>query len=217
MGTAGHPGLCDPCAGQLEAWLADLPGLWVRLHLRMARGQASGERVSGSGEAPIPARVDVLSFVGPAFPGDRLDLPGDLREKQVLAGLQVGDHPLTSTLTGWVRLAAEELGVHVPWRTVAELVGFLTRWHPEIVKRSWSDDYAQEIHGAWATARRLAGEAERWVRIGACIRIMDDGDPCGETLSARAEARVIRCPACGADWARELWLLLGSAIDGVDA
>jgi hypothetical protein len=131
--------------------------------------------------------------------------------------MQVGLEPLGSILTGWARLAAEELGVHTPERTVTELVAFLVRWQPEIAKRPWSDDYAIEVHDQWSTARRMAGEAERWVRIGACIAQVDDGTPdgqrCGEPLSARPEARVIRCPSCGADWARELWLLLGRAME----
>jgi len=178
---------------------------------------AAGQRVGGSRERPLPGGADRLSWLGPANPGDRLDLPGDPKEQRILASLQVGDVPLTAALTGWARMAAEELAVHVPPRTVADLVGFLLRWHAEIVKWPWSDDYAREVHGLWATARRLTGDAEHWVRIGACIAVLDDGQPCGETLSARPEARVIRCPQCGADWARELWLLLGAAIEGVGA
>lgn len=170
---------------------------------------ANGIRVGGSRERPLPGGVDRVSWLGPANPGERLDFAGD----RVAPSLQSGATPLTAVLTEWVRLAVAELGVHLPPRTVADLIGFLVRWQPEIVKEPWSDEYAREVHGLWSTARRLAGEAEEWVRIGACIRIMDDGDPCGETLSARPEARVIRCPGCGADWARELWLLLGSAME----
>jgi hypothetical protein len=171
-------------------------------------------RVGGSRERPLPGGADRLSWLGPAAGDDRSHLdPGDHRD----GPMQVGREPLVSMLTGWVRLTAEELGVHTPRRDLAELLVFLTRWHPEIVKRSWSDDYAIEVHDLWSTARRLAGEAERWVRIGACTLLLDDGEPCGEVLSARPEARVIRCPGCGADWARELWLLLGATIEGVSA
>jgi hypothetical protein len=169
---------------------------------------AAGIRVGGSRDRPLPGGADRLSWLGPANPGDRLDLAGD----PAAAGLQVGGTPLTAALVGWVRLAAEELGVHLPPLTVADLVAFLVRWHGEIVKQPWSDDYAGEIRDQWAAARRLAGLAERWVRIGACIAQVD-GQPCGEPLSARPEARVIRCPSCGADWVREFWLLLGAAID----
>lgn len=175
-------------------------------------GSSAGPRVAGSRDRPLPGGADRLSWLGPAFPGERLDFRGD----PAAPGLQVGDQPLTACLTGWVRLGTEELGVHLPPRTVADLVAFLRRWHTELIKAAWSDDYAGEIRGQWATGRRLAGEAEHWVRIGACIAVID-GEPCGEVLSARPEAKVIRCPACGADWARGLWLLLGAAMDQKEA
>jgi hypothetical protein len=114
MGTAGHPGLCDPCTARAADWLAELPGLWIRLHLRMPAGQATGERVSGSGEAPAPARVDVLSFVGPANPGDRLDLPGDDRERAQLAALQIGDIPMLGRLNATVQAVCEQMAVTRP-------------------------------------------------------------------------------------------------------
>jgi hypothetical protein len=186
---------------------------------------AAGQRVGGSRERPLPGGADRLSWLGPAADVHHAaDCPICSRWVPIGpnlycldADLQTGPAPLASVLTGWARMAAEALAVHVPPRTVADLLGFLFRWHGEIVKQPWSDDYAREVHRLWSTARRMAGEAERWVRIGACIRVLDDGLPCGETLSARPEARVIRCPQCGADWARELWLLLGAAIEGVGA
>lgn len=172
------------------------------------RPAVAGVRVAGTRDRPLPGGADRLSWLGPANPGERLDFRGDPEAP----GLQTGATPLTATLTGWVRVAAEDLGVNLPPLTVADLLAFLTRWHPELVKLSWSDDYAVEVHGQWATARRMAGEAERWVPIGRCFAEVD-GRPCGEPLSARAEAKVIRCPACGADWGRELWLLLGRAME----
>jgi hypothetical protein len=126
MGSAGHPGLCDPCADHTAGQLTALPGLWVRLHLRMARGQATGERVSGTGEAPIPARVDVLSFVGPANPGDRLDLPGTIEEQRILRSLQVGDVPMLGRLEATVQVVCEQMAVH--WPTPAPLPAHAARW-----------------------------------------------------------------------------------------
>jgi hypothetical protein len=184
------------------------------------RPASTGVRVGGTRDRPLPGGADRLSWLGPAAGDDRSYLDrGDPRD----GPMQVGLEPLGSILAGWARLAAEELGVHKPARTVADLVAFLVRWQPEIVKTPWSDAYAVEVHDLWATARRMTGEAERWVRIGACTArgyqdgtlINEDGSPCGESLSARPEAKVIRCPSCGADWARELWLLLGAAIEGV--
>lgn len=204
------PGLCRPCADRLERWLDELPSYVATVaDYQPLPAAGAGPRVSGSRERPLPGGVDRLSWLGPANPGDRLDFAGD----PVAPGLQVGDVPLTAVLTSWAGLVAELLEVHQPPRTVTDLVGFLRRWQPQIVREPWSDEYAREVHDLWATARRLAGESERWVRIGACIAVLDDGTVCGETLSARPEARVIRCPGCGADWARELWLLLGSAME----
>lgn len=192
---------------------------------------AATVRVGGSRERPLPGGADRLSWLSRAadVAVDASTLAGAAD-----AALQTGRTPVGPALASWVQLAAEELGVHLPPAgagvsgpdglvlrcasdDVPTLIGFLTRWHPELVKQPWSDDYAIEVHDQWSTARRLTGEAEQWVRIGACTRPLDDGDPCGEVLSARPEARVIRCAGCGADWARELWLLLGATIEGVSA
>lgn len=192
---------------------------------------AAAVRVAGSGERPLPGGADRLSWLAR---GADVSTDVSTRAGAADAALQTGPAPVGPALAGWVKLVAEELGVHLPpggrvvataggpvRRTCADdvptLVAFLGRWHGEIVKAPWSDDYAAELHGLWSTARRMCGEAERWVRVGACIAVLADDSPCGEMLSVRAEARVIRCPGCGADWARDMWLLLGGAIEGVGA
>lgn len=190
------------------------------------RAAGTGPRVSGSGERPLPGGVDRLSWLACAATVSYWAGSDDWE-------YQTGRPPLAASLASWVRQAAEALGVTVPraGRVIAgrggqlvrrtsgsdvpTLVAFLTIQHPRIVELPWSDDYAAEVHTAWSTARAMAGEAERWVRIGACIAVLDDGQACGETLATRPDARVIRCPGCGADWGRELWLLLGAAIDNM--
>lgn len=196
------------------------------VHAGAVPAPGNGPRVSGSPERPLPGGADRLSWLSCAGQTSYWAGSDDWE-------YQAGRPPVAAMLASWCRMIAEELGDHTPQagrvvpgpggqpvrRTsgadVPVLVDWLTRRHGRIVERAWADDYAGEVHGLWSTARRMAGEAERWVPIGACIRVMDDGAPCGEALSARPGAAVIRCPACGADWGRELWLILGAAMEEI--
>lgn len=178
------PGLCGPCSGRLAGWLADLPALYVRLTLNTGRTTGTGEPVSGSRDLPVPVRLDVI---------DHLTLIGD----------QLGS---------WARMIAEQRDFAGP--TEAPPFRFLAIQQEWAARQPWADDWAVEVHDLWRTARALAGDHARRVRIGSCITDLADG-PCGETLYAQAGASVIRCRGCGADWTRGLWLLLGAAIDNM--
>lgn len=187
LGTDGTPGLCAACADRLADWVADLPGLWVRLHLRLAKGQATGERVSGTAAAPLPAREAVLSFIGPTLPG-QLDLRGDWQA----AALQDGDMPLLGRLEATVQTVCEQMAVSPPrpprlparapswpygppswgqveayrrWRETswphrqaAAVFDFLGRWHRWICGHPWADQYAAGVYDVWVRAKTLAGE-----------------------------------------------------------
>lgn len=58
--------LCADCFSRLRSSLLELPAIatWLAANIA-AGGVASGERVSGSREDPIPLRVDVLDLIGP--------------------------------------------------------------------------------------------------------------------------------------------------------
>jgi len=183
MGRCG-PGLCDPCRRLAGQWLAELPGLVAELSdglpeapdvahspagLVLTAGPvraSTGPRVSGSGETPLPGGADRLSWLARAA-----DVHGAGR---LDADCQTGTTPIAAELAGWVKLAAEELGVTVPrvgrltagpdgWvrRTasvdVPALCRFLSVQHDRICARPWADDYAEAVYDLWVWAMTRTG------------------------------------------------------------
>lgn len=133
---------------------------------------STGPRVSGSGETPLPGGADRLSWLARAADvhgADRADA-----DRWLDADCQTGVVPVAATLAGWVRLAAEELGVTVPRvgrltagpsgrvrRTASEdvpaLCRFLSIQHDRICARDWADDYAEALHDLWVYAMARTG------------------------------------------------------------
>lgn len=225
--TRMAPGLCPSCSDRVVGWLADLPALVHRVadvapvpccdahagkqpSAGPATACTNGARVSGTSSTPLPGGVDRLSWLGP---GADVHASAD-------AACQTGATPVGPLLATWAQLAAELLAVTPPRSgrcdsgDVPALITFLQRWHEQICAEPWADDYAQEIHAQWQTGRALAGDTERSLRIGWCITLLGvDEGTCGEPLYAQPSDTVIRCRACGADWTRELWLILGAAME----
>lgn len=57
--------LCFDCFTTLRKSLEELPAIAGWLHVNIAAGGESGERVAGTREDPIPLRQDVLDLIGP--------------------------------------------------------------------------------------------------------------------------------------------------------
>lgn len=146
---------------------------------------STGPRVSGSGETPLPGGADRLSWLARAADvhHDQDHCP-DCRhaavcqhERPCFCGdmtAQTGATPVAAELAGWVKLAAEELGVTVPRvgrvvngpygpvrRTssadVPALCRFLAVQHDRICALDWADDYAQAVHDLWVYAMTRTG------------------------------------------------------------
>lgn len=61
--TAATRAFCDKCEHSIRDVLRDLPGLYARLHVALGGGGASGEKVSGSRELPVPIRLGVEELI----------------------------------------------------------------------------------------------------------------------------------------------------------
>lgn len=140
-------------ATRLHRQLTELGELLAHAHLAIQPGSAPrGGRVSGATRtAPLPCRVDVLSWLGPAPAGRGavLDQHGD----------QTGPAPVTATLHGWVRLVEEEsrFADCADYRIGGMLDYLRARnvftW---TAHQPWADEYATEIGDLHRTAQRLA-------------------------------------------------------------
>jgi hypothetical protein len=190
--TKMSPGLCSSCARLVGDWLAELPGLVALLsdgpaepcchaHSAVPLPVAAnvrvgtGERVSGSGETPLPGGTDRLTALCQAADVHAVEwVHRSDAERQGDAECQTGAVPVAAVLAVWACRAAEEFSVHPPAvgrvtagplglvrRTSASdvpaLCRFLSRWHDDITWQPWSDDYAVELHDVWVRCKAMAG------------------------------------------------------------
>ncbi|MFJ8474217.1 hypothetical protein [Kitasatospora sp. NPDC094011] len=158
-----------PTGSRLARELAEIPNLVAHAQLSVQPGAGHrAPRVSGATRTPpVPLRLDIASYLGPAAPGDVHDPYGD----------QDGITPLTGTLTAWARIHIEENAQLGTPRSsdIGNLVAYLSSqaalaW---AVQQMWADEYAAEIHDAW---RHLDGLA---------------------AVRPRRRALQLPCPRCG--------------------
>jgi hypothetical protein len=106
---------CDACR---EALVREVVELWeLAEELDLTPRAGSGPKVSGSREAPLPVRLDVLNLVGPGSANVR-DIHGD----------QVGELPLAVWWAEW----------HGAW-------GIALDWQLALAYHEAVDDFAREL------------------------------------------------------------------------
>lgn len=145
-----------PTGSRLARELGEIPLLAVYAQLSVQPGASrQGARVSGATRTPpLPLRIHVASYLGPAAPGDVHDPYGD----------QDGTTPLAGTLAAWARVHVEESDLGAPQSgSIGALADYLGRrdilvWS---VQQLWADEYASEIHDAWRILDRLAAVRPR--------------------------------------------------------
>jgi hypothetical protein len=145
--------VCDPDRDRLGRVLGEIVELYALLPGQLMPGQASGPRVSGSREAPLPLRVDPLDLTMPARAGAVSDGLGD----------QVGYLSVAAVLDSWVRDWRETIrcGSVNPCPTVPELARWLRTWLPTACDEHKAvDEFTTEVFALAATLRRTCGLAE---------------------------------------------------------
>lgn len=173
---------CVPCRNRLAGDLADLARLFPLLQHAIVPGSSgAGERVSGSREAPLPVRVDLLDLGLPPRSGVVHDPHGD----------QTGAVPIASVLDQWVRDWHETIGGNAPLPvpTVPSLVGWLRsrdRFEWALTYHAALDEFAREI-------RQMAGA----LRSALCVSrpTIKFTIPC-----PRCEVRALVRDAAGGDY-----------------
>jgi ribosomal protein S27AE len=129
--------VCAPCRHRLDVLLAEIAELWPHLPAELMPGSSMEPRVSGSREAQLPVRVDVLDLTMPAHQGSRAPM---------VRGAMVRD---------WITYVP---GDHVPASTVPEMVAWLRVWlttacdgHPAV------DEFADTVDQVVRAIRRALG------------------------------------------------------------
>lgn len=204
------PQLDEGCRARIRADLRTLVTEYALLDA--TPGASTGQRVTGTRDAPLPARLDVLNLVGPGADGVS-DPHGD----------QVGDLPPLVWLEQWVRDWRDSgaPGDHLPASTMTELSAWVERrldWaadeHPAV------DEFARELHrqvAALRGANRTGEEREPRQYVGPCPQVAD-GRQCGTELYRYPRIDFITCTTCGTEWRRgPQWVWLARLIRGEES
>jgi hypothetical protein len=179
--------VCPGCAHRIACDLRDIADLYVQVSVYPGSG-ATGPRVSGSREAPLPLRVDALDLTMPARGGTVHDLHGD----------QIGHVAVASVLDQWVEDWREHRGKGER-RPEPPTVVILAAWlglrlgdacddHPAI------DEFAADVRRLCRVLRMVTGDGPvRPERLPA---------PCPgcDLLALTRDHAGVRCRACGEDW-----------------
>jgi hypothetical protein len=197
-----NPPVCSGCRFGIGDTLRTIPELYALLNPERV-SVADGPKVSGSREAPIPIRVDVVDLTLTARNGVVIDGYGD----------QTGAQSVATILDQWVRDWRDTLWPDhsLPNPTVVELVGWLRNRlevacdsHPAI------DEFAAEVRALRRTLLAALGRSQRsGDYIGRCPTMLRDGR-CDTRLYADPYISEIRCPRCCTTWPRHQWLHLAA-------
>jgi len=145
--------VCNGCRTWLDRTLVEIVELYALLPANLLPGQAHGQRVSGSREAPLPLRVDPLDLMMPARVGIVHDVWRD----------QTGQVSVATILDLWVRdwRDVRDRGEGLPTPTVLELTRWLgnrLEWacddHPAV------DEFANEMRDLRRILRSFVGVNE---------------------------------------------------------
>ena len=198
-----HPHVCDGCRKRLHNTLAEIVDLYALLPGAMVPGSATGEKVSGTREAPLPLRVDPLDLSLPLRGGGVVHDPD---------GDQTGMVPVVWTLDTWVRDWRDTLWPNhrLPAPTVATLCGWLRNrlddacdQHPAIA------EFAGDITRVHTDLRRVLGLLPLRHRLHA---------PCPQcdmlTLYRDDGADYVECGSCGRVWSEDEYARLVIVIAG---
>ncbi|WP_084961448.1 hypothetical protein [Thermoactinospora rubra] len=133
--------ICLVGKSRLRRDFSDLPTVarWLAAHI--APGTTGGERVSGSREAPVPVRLDVLSML------HHVHDPG--RD-------QTGPPSIPATLKSWIRLICEHRGLGYPMLPdIAAMCSWLLTHVEWAAARPWIGDFMDEVAGLRRAAHGL--------------------------------------------------------------
>ncbi|KDN86730.1 hypothetical protein [Kitasatospora cheerisanensis] len=129
--------LTPAAIARLRRQLLDLPELLAYAHLAIlpSSNTRSGYVTGATRTAPTPARLDVLSLLGPAATDTVRDPYGD----------QDGLIPAAGTITAWTRIHAEEHGQQPADTNLGTQLAYLAHLLPWAAAQPWADEYAAEI------------------------------------------------------------------------
>lgn len=195
--------VCQPCRDKLRGQLNDIPDLYAALDDELLAQRNTGPKVSGTREAPIPGRLDVLNLRGP---GSTANMP---------IADQHGAIPIFAALESWERdwRHCRGLAITGMWPDIPHALTAIVRFLDAHL--DWACDYhgaigefAADVRGVAQSIKAAQGDRPDTVFVGHCP-VIADGKTCGARLRASTWHDTIRCPACQTVWERLEWERLG--------
>lgn len=197
--------VCDADFSRVRADLAEIPDLHADLPAALIPERGAGQAVTGSREAPLPIRLDVVDLALPARHAPVRDWWQD----------QTGYLSVATVLDSWALdwLGTRAQGECRPEPRVQTLAGWLDARLPWACDYHHAvDEFARDLSDLTAALRAIVGEATDREYLGPCPVMRASGHPCGGRLSGSPWVEVVECPRCSTRWERRKWLLLGAAI-----
>ena len=188
--------VCRRCEYREADRLDQIVTMHAQLGDWLEPGTTAVQRVSGSREAPLPLRVDVLDLAAPARV---LRIRGYFDD-------QMGEIAVASVLDSWVRdwidlRSHGGRGENLPVPVVATLAVWLRNRLPwAVVEHLAIDEYSGEIQALWYSLRRAVGDMPVHPE-----RLWTPCRDCEQLTLARhpGEDRPIRCVNCRLAWTED--------------
>lgn len=205
-----RPQVCDGDRLRLAQDLRELPDLYALIPTVLAPNGSTGEKVSGSREAPVPVSLDVVDLLGPAR---QPEPTAQAREhpEDVQGGLSVA-----TTLDQWVRMWRDDRskGERLPAPTVTSLAGWLAvRLDDACDTHTAIDEFATELRGLVMTLRSALNLRRHIERLPAPCPSCDTLALYREVDPHRGASSWVECGNCGRLWSEDEYRRLVVILD----
>lgn len=195
------PLCCESCRPRIRAELTEITDLYALLPTTQKAARGPGDKVSGSKDPPIPARIDVVDLSLPVRPAQR-----QLFARGVL-GIdpdQIGDLSVATFLDTWVRDWAGIRQEHLPPPLVTDMVQWLlNRLDWAMDEHLAIDEFASEVNEYVRTLRQATRtDTYRGEMVGKCPAKLRDDTRCNATLRCDPYLDRITCGRCSSSWNR---------------
>jgi hypothetical protein len=180
---------CAACQADLHGALTELrhQAPLLRASLQPGASPRAGTTTGGRATAPLPARLDVLSLLGPAASGP-VDGPRDD---------QTGPVPITAILRDWAHAVADEQHKPRPAGSIETHALYLRERLGWVCQQHWVVAFAGELQRVLQAVRGITRTEPR-------TRPLPAPCACGAFgLSLRDWAEHITCAVCGRYLTRE--------------
>lgn len=187
------------CHNLVHADLRSIPQLYCGLAAALEPGRSPSAHVSGSRLPPLPLALQPLTLRSRG--GIVTMLATWETDWRDLAGLT------PTARAGSEQLLADGALLDQIVEFLCDRLWWAVDHHPAV------QEFAQEVRQIVRDCHTALGDRDESRAIGRCPALRDDGHGCGVTLRAYPNASAVYCTACGTEWPRYRWAMLGEILE----